>query len=251
MQKESKIRYRTIVLEVAALALMVCQTGCFPSNPKDIEAFVRPGKVEVAAESYILRPPDEILVDCSKVPELHEKSQQIRPDGKVTFEGIGEVMVAGKTPKQLAELLREKVMLLYALQGENPVNVRVTAYKSMAYYVLGEVSFPGPKVCTGRDTLLDAIAISRPTILAWIERIQVIRPSADKNIKPKIFELNYEKLMSHGDTSKNVLLEAGDIVYVPPTVLAWMAMKVEEAVRPIGRAFATVNIVQGPTATYR
>ena len=41
-------------------------------------------------------------------------------------------------------------------------------------------------------------------------------------------------------------IEEGDIVYVPPTILAAISMKVEEIVRPIGRAFSTVNIVQGP-----
>jgi hypothetical protein len=80
--------------------------------------------------------------------------------------------------------------------------------------------------------------------MAWKERIQVIRPSADPNVKPRIFEVNLERMIVHGDTSKNVMLQEGDIIYVPPTILASIALKVEEAVRPIGRAFSTVNIVQ-------
>ena len=80
--------------------------------------------------------------------------------------------------------------------------------------------------------------------MAWIERIQVIRPSSDKNVKPKVFEVNFDRLMAHGDTSKNVLLQEGDIIYVPPTVLGWMALKIEEAIRPIARAFSGIYTVR-------
>jgi hypothetical protein len=41
-----------------------------------------------------------------------------------------------------------------------------------------------------------------------------------------------------------VLLQEGDVIYVPPTVLAAIAMKIEEVIRPIARAFSGANIVQ-------
>lgn len=238
------MRWQTIFLQVVLLTFLVGLAGCFSSDRRDIEAFARPSKVDVTADGYILQPPDEIEIHCSKVPEIHLQIQQIRPDGKVTFEGLGEFHAAGKTPKELAKLMYEKILLLYALTGEHPIDVRIVTYKSKFYYVLGQVYFPGPKIFTGRNTVLSAIAAARPTTLAWAERIQVIRPSADKNVRPKIFELNYDRMIAHGDVSKNVLLEEGDIVYVPPTVLGAIGLKVEELVSPIGRAFSTVNIVQ-------
>ena len=76
-----------------------------------------------------------------------------------------------------------------------------------------------------------------PQPLAWKERIQVIRPSGNKNIRPKIFEVNFDRMSAHGDTSKDVLLREGDIVYVPPTVLAAAAMVIEEIIRPIATSF--------------
>jgi polysaccharide export outer membrane protein len=234
---------------VVLLLLLVGLTGCFSSNPADIEAFLKPAQVNVIAGDYVLQPPDEIEIHCSKVPEIHLQRQQIRPDGKVSFEGLGEIEVAGKTPKQVADILLPKVLMLYTLTGQEPIDVRVVAYESKVYYVLGQVHIPGPKECTGRDTLLYAIAQAKPNPMAWVERIQVIRPSADKNVRAKIFEVNLDRMMAHGEMSDNVLLQEGDIVYVPPTVLGAIALKVEEFVRPIGRAFSTVNIVTGgPTA---
>jgi len=238
------MRYARTIIAVILPVITISLTGCFSSHPKDIEAFLKPYEVNVNAKSYTLQPPDEIEVQCSKVPEIHLQRQQIRPDGKISFESLGEIEAAGKTPKQLAEIISEKVMLLYALTGENPIDVRVAVYKSKMYYVLGEVDRPGPRVCTGRDSVLTALATAGPTVLAWKERIQVIRPSGDKSIKPKIFEVNFNRMIAHGDTSKDVLLQEGDIVYVPPTVLAAIAMKIEEFVRPIGRVFSTAYAVQ-------
>lgn len=239
------MRCKTIFLKAGLLAILAGLGGCFSSNPEDIEVFVKPDKVDVTADSYILQPPDEIEIHSLKIPEIHLQSQKIRPDGKVTFEGLGEVHAAGKTPKQLVDDLRQKALMLYALTGENPIDVRIVVYKSKLYYVLGQVYFEGPKICTGRDTVLTALAAARPTVLAWKTRIQVIRPSADKNIKPKILELDYDRMIAQGDTSQNILLEEGDIVYVPPTILAAIGLVVEEALRPVGRAFGTMNIVQG------
>lgn len=242
------------ILAVFLLLIAISLTGCFSSRPEDIEAFLRPHEIEVIAKNYVLHPPDEVEVLCSKVPEIHLQRQQIRPDGKISFEALGEIEAAGKTPAQVAKLLQQKVSQLYTLAGDNPIDVRVAVYRSQTYYVLGEVSYPGPKITTGRDSALRALAEARPTVLAWKARIQVIRPSGDNSAEPKIFELDFNRMMAHGDMSKNVLLQEGDIIYVPPTVLAAIGQTIEEFVRPIGSAFSTVYTVQraqmGPRGGY-
>jgi len=223
--------------------ITVCLTGCFSSNPKDIQAFLKPQQVDVTAASYVLHPPDEVEIHCSKVPEIHLQRQQIRPDGKISFETLGEIEAAGKTVEQVANSLRTKVLELYKLTEEKPIDVRIVVYRSKVYYVLGEVYVPGPKIYTGRDTVITAIAGAQLNPMAWKERIQIIRPSPDKNVRPQIFEVNFDRMAAHGDTSKNVMLQEGDVIFVPPTVLSAIAMKIEEVVRPIGRAFSAVYIV--------
>ena len=233
------------IIAVILILLTLGLTGCFSSNPRDIKAFTMPQQVDVTSERYVLEPPDEIEVHCTKAPEIHMQRQQIRPDGKVSYEAIGEILAAGKTPTQVADILREKIVELYKLSGNNPVDVRVVAFRSKRYYVLGEVATPGAQVYSGRDTVLSAIALAgSPTVLAWVERVQVIRPSPDKNARPKIFEVNFDRMSAHGDTTKNVMLEEGDIIYVPPTVLAAAAMKIEEFIRPIARAFSGYYLMQ-------
>lgn len=242
--------YTRVVIRVIMTLITISLTGCFSSQPEDIEAFLRPQQVNVTADTYILQPPDEIQVLCSKVPEIHEQRQRIRPDGKVSFESLGEIEAAGKTVAEVSDALRTKVLELYRLQGNQPIDVRIVTYRSKVFYVLGEVYMPGAKVYSGRDTVLHALAEARTNVMAWKERIQVIRPSSYEGIKPKIFEINYDRMVAHGDTSKNVLLQEGDIIYVPPTILSSIAQVIEEFARPIGRAFSTVYIVQRPYGGY-
>jgi len=234
--------------QIQLLFLMVLYTallaGCFSSSPQDIRYFTKPDQVVVNFEKYLLKPADEIEIHCLNVPELNLQKQRIRPDGKVSYEGIGTVDAAGKTPEELASLLHEKALLLYTLSGEHPIDVRVDVYKSAYYYVLGQVYFEGPKICTGRDTVLSALTSARLNTIAWKDHIQVIRPSADVTVKPRIFEVKYDKMVAHGDLSKNVLLQEGDIVFVPPTVLGGAGLVVGEFLNPIGRAFSAVSVVQ-------
>jgi len=230
----------TVGLWVLILAAL---SGCFSSHPADIQAFLKPQQTNVSAENYVLQPPDEVEIHCSKVPEIHMQRQQIRPDGKISFETLGEIEAAGKTVEQAANTLRTKVLELYKLTDEKPIDVRIVTYRSKVYYVLGEVYVPGPKIYTGRDTVITAIAGAQLNPMAWKERIQIIRPSAETGVRPQIFEVNFDRMAAHGDTSKNVMLQEGDVIFVPPTVLSAIAMKIEEVVRPIGRAFSAVYIV--------
>lgn len=235
-----------LITAVVVLTLItISGSGCFSSQPADIEAFLMPRQANVTAKTYILQPPDEVEVHCTKVPEIHLVSQQIRPDGMISFEGLGEIEAAGRTIDEVANAIRVKVQELYNIEGNRPVDVLIVTYRSKVYYVLGEVYLPGEKEFTGRNTVLNALAEARINVMAWKQRIQVIRPSSNKDIPPKIFEIDYNKLAVHGDASKNVLLQEGDIIYVPPTILASVAQVIEEFVRPIGRAFSTVNVVAG------
>ena len=236
-------------LVAVLIALMIGLTGCFSSNPKDIEAFLKPHQAQVTSEKYVLQPPDEIEIHCARIPEINMQRQRVRPDGKVSFENMGEFMAAGKTPMGLADEMKQKVSTLYMLVGEEPIEVRIMVFRSKVFYVLGQVQVPGPKIYSGRDTVLTAIAEAQLNPMAWEKRIQVIRPSADASVRPRIFEVNFDRMSAHGDTTKNILLQEGDVIFVPPTVLAAIAMKVEEFIRPIARAFSGVNIVQSATGT--
>jgi len=229
-----------------ALAYLVAVTlsGCFSSNPKNIAAFVKPKQVDVTADKYVLMPPDEITISCSRVPEIDGQSQRIRPDGIISFESLGEIQVAGKTPEEVTLILEQKAASLYNLPGDKPIDLRIVAFQSKSFYVIGQVNRPGPKLYTGRDSVMNALADAGLNPMAWYDRIQVIRPSDINDVPPKIFEVNFRHMAKHGDLRKNVLLEEGDIVYVPAHPLAHVALCIESVMRPIARAFTGQYLVE-------
>ncbi len=235
---------------IAMLAFTSLIGGCFASNPEDIQAFIKPYEVNVTAENYTVQPPDEIEIHSTDVAEIHMQRQRVRPDGKVSFEVIGEVDVAGKTPKEISDVIGQRVTEMYKLTGENRVDVRIAAYASKSYYVVGQVVRPGPRNYTGRDSLLTALIAAQPNTMAWESRVQVVRPAAREDEEPRIFEFNYDKAVSRGDTTKDVLLEEGDIVYVPPTILAAAGMILEEFISPVARAFYGAYLISNPPGTY-
>lgn len=241
------MKYAKTLTFVALLLVTVIGAGCgSPCNPADIEAFLKPYEADVTAKNYILQPPDDVAVHCSKVPEIDRQVQRIRPDGKISFEGLGEFSVAGKTPSQVAEILGKKVEELYKLVGEFPIEVRVVDYRSMVYYVMGQVESPGAKIHTGRETVLLSVAEAMPNPMAAESKVRVIRPSADPSIKPKAFKVNFNRMITRGEISQDVLLQEGDVIYVPPTILASIALKIEEFIRPLARAFSGAYMVQNP-----
>ena len=238
---------RSKVLGTAVLwACVTLLTGCFDSHPEDIQAWVKPYETNVTADRYVVQPPDELELRCALVPEVNMQRQRVRPDGKISFEVLGNFDVAGKTPEEISTEVEKRIGQLYKVEGEHRVDVRVAVFASHVYYVMGQVTRPGPRNYNGRDSTLTAISDALPNPLAWQKRIQVIRPAAQEGAEPFIFEVNYKRMIIKGDTSKDVLLQEGDIIYVPPTVLAAIGIVLEEFISPVARAFYGAYLVQNP-----
>ena len=215
--------------------VMVCAllAGCGPSQ-QDMEVFLESHRHVVSSGEYRVAPPDMIHISATLASEIDGETQRVRSDGKISLRLLGEVKVAGLTPKQIAAKLEEMLARYYV--GAR-VNIHVTDTHSKKYYVFGQVSSPGPQPYSGRDTLLDALARAQPTFLAQRDRIKVTRPSPTPG-EQRQFTVDLDKMIRSGDTRCNVLLAEGDIVYVPPTPLAWVGLRMRELLYPIGPAMS-------------
>ena len=238
-----KLRMGTLA---AALACVTLLAGCFASRPEDIQAWAKPYETNVTADRYVVQPPDELELRCAQVPEVNMQRQRVRPDGKISFEVLGDFDVAGKTPEEISVVVGNRIKEHYTLSEEHVVDVRVAVFASHVYYILGQVNRPGPRTYSGRDSTLMAISEAQPNPLAWRRRVQVVRPAGQEGTEPLIFEIDFKKMMERGDTTKDVLLQEGDVVYVPPTVLASIGMVLEEFISPVARAFYGAYLVQNP-----
>ena len=95
----------------------------------------------------------------------------------------------------------------------------VIEFKSKVVYVFGQVDEPGIKPFTGRDTLLDMLGQARLNENAWPQKIVIVRPNDDPDIKQKV-TVDVKTMWQTGDVKDNFMLEEGDVIYVPPSPLA-------------------------------
>lgn len=214
-------------LTTALIALCV---GCAPNN-KDMLHFLREHQHQVSAIEYRVGIPDAIAISAPRVLEIDGEAQVIKPDGKINLRLLGEVKIVGMTAKEITAKLE---VLLGKYYLDPKVSVRVIGYASKKYYVHGQTQ-GGPHVYTGRDTLLDAVLGSGVDFLSWTSRVKVTRPSHDATPARTII-VNVDRMLKTGDWSKNILLEPNDVVYIPPTPIAWFGQRIREVLYPVAPA---------------
>ena len=167
---------------------------------------------------YRVQSPDELLIQAPRISELKNEKVTVRPDGKITLNLLGDVMVADLTPAQIAQKLRQLALKYYEKDAAD-IFVQVTEFKSKVVYVFGQVDEPGIKPFTGRDTLLDMLGQARLNENAWPQKIVIVRPNEDPSIKQKV-TVDVKLMWQTGDVKDNFMLEEGDVIYVPPSPLA-------------------------------
>ncbi len=165
-----RIVSRGLCLITVAL-LCVSVMGC-GGNADRLNAFLQEPRSPVSGTEYRVLPPDGLLINSIRVPDINNFKAQVRPDGKINLPLLGEVTVAGNTPAEIESVLKAKAREFYE---EVDATVQVTDFRSQRIYVFGQVTRPGPLPWTGTDTLVDVLAQVQPTPMAWPERIKVVR----------------------------------------------------------------------------
>ena len=202
--------------------------GCASKNP-DLLHFLREHKHQVSAIEYRVGIPDSLQISAPQALEINGMAMQIQPDGKIHLPLLDDVKVTGMTAKEISAKLE---VLLSRYYVDPKVSVRIAGYNSKRYYVLGQVGGQGARPYTGRDTLLDAILRGGVNHTSWTSRVKVIRPSHGE-VPIRTIVVDVDRMTKTGDWSKNILLEPDDVVYVPPTPVAWLGQRVRELLSPV------------------
>ena len=131
-------------------------------------------------------------------------------NGAIDFPIIGEVIIAGLTREQAADLIKER--LVDSKQIKDPV---VTVeFMNLGFSVLGEVVRPG-RYAIDRDrfTVLDALSRAGDlTIDGQRENVTLLRNEGGRDEVYQINLLNAQSLYS----SPAFYVQQGDIIYVTP-----------------------------------
>lgn len=231
------------------LAGSLCTACAVTSSHTDLAAFLKAHEHTISATESRLEPGDTFSITAPRVLEIDGESQRIQPDGKISLDLIGDVKVAGLTTREVASKLQE---LLGPYYIDPTVHVRMNGQPGKVYYVLGQVGRQGPFRYTGRDTLMHVLALAQPNNIAWKRRVKIIRPSPIEGERREI-EVNVDAMIKTGDMRNNILLEPGDVVYVPPTPLGWIGLRIRELLDPVApvlQAYGTPNQFLAEQAYY-
>ncbi|MBX3395231.1 MAG: polysaccharide export protein [Phycisphaerae bacterium] len=232
---------RSVWFSASLLLPLTWFVGC-GSDEHKINAFIHDWEASTSGTEYVVQPPDELEITSPTAGEIDGERHVVGADGKISLRLVGQVKVAGLTPVDISR----KIENLLATYYHSPtVSVRVIRTSSKRIFVFGQVARGGPFPYSGRDTVLDVLSRAQPTYLAAKEQIKLIRPSHE-GTKRHTITIDGYKLMEQGDTSLNMILEEGDVIYVPPTVLAWIGLRVQEVLFPI-QPIAQTIITPGQT----
>jgi polysaccharide biosynthesis/export protein len=218
-------RRHSIVL--ALLALAGCATASTPAAPVEIAAPVPAEAPPAVPEPARLPPPvDEnntfVIVDgrpaykigpgdvldvlLAKDLAQDRVAVEVTPGGRVTLDSA-EVAVEGLTTERAAAAIREALAPTHRVLS---VTVTVKEYRSKIVSVIGEVQNTAQIPLRGRMTLLDLMVTAgglRPT--ADLHELRLIRRDG------QTYTLDLLRLVAGGERLHDVVLDAGDVVFVP------------------------------------
>jgi protein involved in polysaccharide export with SLBB domain len=199
---------------------MFAMVGCATVSPKPPSVAtlaVAPSSSEGRQEtnSYQLCQGDVLDIKFPLTPELNE-SVAIRPDGKISLQLVGEMMVVGLTPSDLTKKLQEQ----YARTLITPeVSVIVRSFAGQKAFVGGEVNSPGVISFDSQPTLLQAlIQVGWLKGSAQLRNVVIIRKTGAS--RPDVLFVDVQKWIEEPDQTPPVLLQPFDVVYVPKTKVA-------------------------------
>jgi polysaccharide export outer membrane protein len=181
-----------------------------------------------------LVPGDEISIAVYRNDDLNRQFV-IPPEGYIFYPLVGEINVQGKTLKQLRKTIATKLskyivkpqVQVDLVSTEQPkvvidpqVGIAVVSFGGQKIFVLGEVNSPGVFLADGHTGVIEAISNAGGlTLDAEQKSILLIREGGDKP-KPELITLNLEKILTDGDFKQNMILQRGDIIYVPRSFIA-------------------------------
>ncbi len=193
-------------VSILVCALLLAPVACTTPDPA-------PPPSAPPVQDYIVGAPDSLLITILPEPEIVREAR-VRPDGMISIDLIGDVLAAGRTPRQISAKIQEEIG---RFKRDAAVNVMVVSSPSQFVTIYGEVARPGTfplETETRASEAIGQVGGVRP--FASENSIRVIRTTgtATEVIRVRLGDIQ------RGNLSTNIVIREGDLIVVPPTTLA-------------------------------
>jgi len=154
---------------------------------------------------YMVAPGDRISIQIFG-KEVNELELEVNREGQIVFPKHGPFTVSGLSYREMKNLLTAKIK--ERVIGVDVV-IGMASLRSMRIFVLGDAYKPGQYTLSSLSSITHAIfAAGGISDIGSLRKIQLKR--AGKTIKT----LDLYDLLIHGDSSGDVLLQSGDVVFI-------------------------------------
>jgi polysaccharide export outer membrane protein len=165
-------------------------------------------------KQYEIREDDLLSIIIYPAEELG-REVVVQPDGNIELNLIGSVKAAGLTAHSLAKLLE----LRLASFVKNPqVSVIIKRFSGHQVFITGAVKTTGSLKFREGMKIMELVSLAGgATDDADIKKIRIIRGEGPNK---KIIPVNLDKIMNKGLLQRDILIEPGDVVFVPKRLLS-------------------------------
>lgn len=156
---------------------------------------------------YIVGPGDTVQVQLFGKDNA-EYDLIVSREGQLRFPGIGPISVAGLRFDELKSNLRQRVKR--QMIGVK-ANITMGALRSIRIFVLGDAIRPGSYTVSALSNMTNALFVS-----GGIKAIGSLRDIQLKRRGKIVTHFDLYDLLLNGDTSGDVRLQPGDVIFIPP-----------------------------------
>ena len=167
------------------------------------------GPKSASPPPYVVQPNDLLEIYVWKDANLTRKVV-VRPDGRISFPLIQDMLVAGLSPETIKYEIEKK--LKDFIDAPN-VTVIVEAIQSYKVFVTGKVAKPGVLTAEKPISVLQALALAGGfQDFANLAEMVIIRNTGEDTV---LFRFNWVEAVKGKNFNQNILLKNGDVIVVP------------------------------------
>ena len=218
--KTKSIRWINLILTTSMILSMSCAMQTRKSSRQTAKTKVKASQPVQQNFSnkkleYTFGYGDQIEVKFFNNSDYNE-TVNVRPDGRISLQRVGDIPVVGMTPRQLDDIVTK---IYSEILIDPDVTVLVREFGGQDVYVMGEVDKPGKYPVTKGMTLLRAIATAGgPKNTAKLNSIVLMRGGPDQATQAT--RVNLEMSAIKEKPSIDIPVNAYDVIYVPRTFIA-------------------------------
>jgi protein involved in polysaccharide export with SLBB domain len=186
------------------------ETAAAAALPRENDVF----KIVDGTPEYKIGPGDVLEITFWEGNTSTRQDLLVRPNGRISFGLLENLMVSGLTAGELDGLMSAKLGQFFKRPR---VDVRVKEHNSKAVRLLGALAKSGQAgtgageyKLQGKATVLEMItAVGGPTADADLKSVRIRRKDGET------VSLNLYKTIIQGDLTQDMVLNDGDLIYVP------------------------------------